>query len=340
MDAIALIKAVKSKNSDSGSPIKEAFICQVLVEALEDGKNPSYGLVQECLQEARELEQREEEASKQESRRVSTEPNVKPSLLENSVFRILDGKVHQVRRELFEGNAEVPFPEWRDAVSWMRRLRAEGAPQRLDRKKSAKLMERVNKLAREFESLNGDQILIRRKLPILDIYVEPGSNASQLGSIRVKRWNKTLRVLLRFVDEALSETGLPRHLALLYLLTGRRRMPGISVSVPEPPTSKIAMTTIEIPRFTPSWADMRTAYNLLRSYRGNRKAPDFISREVARSIGDLGGVPEKGKMKFWKSVADDINEKENPLLDKKLTDKAVRMRFGRLPEEWKISLRA
>lgn len=341
MDSAVLIKAVKTKNSERAIPIKEAFVNKALVAVLEDGENLSNKLVLECIQEAGKLELFEEEAAKPDSQRAAdTTPDVRPSLLANSVFKILDDKVHQVRRDLFDGNAEVPFPEWSDAVAWMKQQQAEGTPQLIDWEKRHQLIERVEKLCDEASELTGEKMWVEKEFPKLDIYREPGSKLSQLDSILVKRWNRKLRVVLGFVEAAFSETGLPRHLSLLYLLSGKRRMPGISVRVLEPPQARVVMTRIEIPRLTPSWEDMRAAYKQLRTLRGNRKAPDFTNREVVSSILDLGGVPAKGKMKFWQAVADDVNRKENPLLKKILSDKAVRERFHRLPEEWKKSLQA
>lgn len=336
MDSRELVNRVRHKNSTSATPVQEAFVNQAIVEAIVSGECMNQGLVQVCLAEARKLES-ESSVGSEDTSTESDELNMSATLLAKSIFRMLDDEVRSIRRELFDDDPEAPFPEWSDAIAWLRCKKAEVEPRKIDLPKVRRLLKRQEEICREVEEETGEQISTMRRIPQLDLYQEPEGTKGWDPRISVRIWDLKLRRLLSFVEKAELETGLPGHLALLYLLTGKRRLPGISVQV-EGTGALVPMTTVKISRLTPSWKDMRKAYRLIRDLRGNRKAPDFISQEIARSIDYLGGVPEKGRMKFWKVVAADVNEKQIFGLENEISEKAVRMRFERLPEDWQSYL--
>lgn len=337
MDSRELVNRVRHKNSTSGTPVREAFINQAIVEAIESGVCMNQGLVQVCLAEARKLEN-ESPVKSETNSAASDQLNMSATLLAESIFRMLDDEASRIRRELFDDNPEAPFSEWSDAIAWLRRVKTEVEPREIDDAKAQRLLKRQNELCRKVEEETGEQIYTERRTPQLDLYNEPNGTEGWEPRISVRIWDLKLRRLLSFVDFAKFETRLPSQFALLYLLTGKRRLPGVSVHVAGTSTPSVPLTTIKIQRLSPSWKDMKVAYELLRDLRGNQKAPDFISQEVARSIDYLGGVPKKGRMKFWKVVAADVNEKQIFGLEKELTEKAVRERFGRLPEDWQSHL--
>lgn len=354
-DASVLIDEVERRNrgTEIGKRVKTKFIHQALVAVLREPRHMNPGLVRECLGDARRLEAEAKETEGLKEDKSSMVPklgsDLPPPQLAGWVFDALDSEVRKVRRQLFEVNPEglePPFSDWGQAVTWLNEQKAEGAPQNVDWEESNQLMELVKEACRSIERLTGEQILITRRFPQLDIYAEPGSSRSQRRSISVKRWNRKLRVLLAFVDEAQRTTGLPRTFSLLYLLTGERRIPRTSVRVIGPVGTSIPRTSVTFWQTTPKQEDVKRACRDLRElasgerrkdWRKGKRPPRGMSLEIATSVRNLGGVPEKGKMKFWPRVVDDLRKRAVPGA-RKIKEQSAYNRFYRLPAEYRVGL--
>lgn len=343
MESQEFVRRLRDKNRESGKPIPEVFVQQALGEWLwMERPMQSRGDLQACLASARAL--REEDGERFEIVASDGGPSERsgggaPSdpttaIVANRLYDDLEPEVADLRRQLFDGNPDVPFPDWDDAFDWLRQEEADSVRPPGYLEMCEEYEEKIKSLCKEYVSRRGGGEW-SFEFPSGPLAYLPSSRCGHNGICRMAAdpYQKRLWALWRFVSEKANLTDLGEPSLLAFVLSGQRSWPSVLLNVtafrwPE----GIRFTTIRIPNPTPSWKDFENIYASLRKKRKNKKGLSEINRALVAALGEAGKYPERGngRMDFWEQVAKTIREDfgvEN------FTGIMAKKRFDRLPKE-------
>lgn len=346
MDAYTFVEQITKRNRESGDPIEHRYIDQAIGEWLRRGDPmQNRGHVQECLARAREFE--EENGRRLEiatsGDEESTGSGAIPSdpataILASRLFDDLEPKAAELRRQLFDGNPDVPFPNWDDAFDWLRQEEARGVRPPDHDRICREYRDKIRRLCDEYSKSTGEMWSLSFPNGILQYLPRSGNEHRGIHTMAVRSWCKKLWSLLVFVSENANRTGLGEPSVLAFVLSGQRSWPKVSLTAIGSRSPKgIRFTTIRIPNPAPSWEDFEYIYGELRKMRDGKKGLSKINRSLVAAIGEAEKFPErrKGRMKFWEDVATKV--REDLELDA-FTGVMAAKRFARLPEEIRESV--
>lgn len=346
MDAYTFADQIAKRNRESGDPIEDRYIDQAIGEWLRRGDPmQSRGHVQGCLARARAFEEENgrrleivtlgDEESKV-SGAVPSDPAT--AILAARLFDDLEPKAAELRRQLFDGNPDVPFPNWDDAFDWLRQEEARGVRPPDHDRVCREYKDKIRRLCEEYRKSTGEMWSLSFPNGILQYLPHSGNEHRGINTMAVRSWYKRLWPLLEFVLENANRTGLGGPSILAFVLSGQRSWPKVSLSaISSRSPEGIRFTTITIPNPTPSWKDLEYIYGELRKMRDSKKGLSEVNRSLVAAIGEAEKFPERrnGRMKFWEDVAAKVCEDLE--LDA-FTGRMAAKRFARLPKEIRESV--
>lgn len=315
--------------------ISDRAAIQAVEEFERRGSLGTPGEVQACLARALEIENQSFVASEDGGLEEALDPTV--DLQAGEAFDALKESAAELRKVLF-GNPAPPFQGLDEAGKWIRKEKEKAGSRELDREKFERLYGAANQACIELGEYLDVNLTLDVRSRVLNYYEEPnrGQDRAVIRREGVFRSDRRLWQLQSFVASAHKETGLHEADVVALVLTGLAPKRKILVEWAElsfPP--KCLQTTITIPKRFPVWADLRAAYQVIQEARERRRLLDETGSCLIDAIRRLGGLPAKGKMKFWRDVAELVREY---LGDASFTDKAARMRYGRLPASIRAEL--
>jgi hypothetical protein len=226
--------------------------------------------------------------------------------------------VQELRKELFpKSGSEPPYRSLEKATKWIERQAHLETPGQF----SDQVLRYPD--TRHARTRNGQ-------------LVYPGARAVPIppGSPLVK--------LKQYVQQASRVTGYREAALVDFVLTGRPHvLPRVSISrgglIPSHRGAGVVKTsvfTITLRAQKVIWEDLRAAFKAIdRIQRSETAGLSEPSLAVVAAIKRLGGVPPRGKRKFWKKVSE--SEEVAPY---KLRPENVDKRYRRFPEELRRSL--
>lgn len=330
--------AVRRQNRASGSPVEEPFVAQAVLSASEQGTASTPGDIQLCLARARQLEGEWTSNHSAQAERRGPIPDPEPAASADRLYDLMEEEVAELRLQIF-GSSEVPFSDWKEAVSWIKE-EVETARARprdpVDWDAFDDLGRRIGELCRQMSRV----VNLPVTMPQATAAVLPHYTKDFVMSMvsPTRRSDGTLLPLANFVNQASKDTGLPAEMITTFVLSGARLRPSITVKgfLALGFATKMPCVTITIPKTLPSWDDFKKAYRFLRESRGGAKGLSASTRKMIALIQQLDGIPKKGIMAFWEKVAKKMTEE----LGTPYTARAVRGRVERLPREMRESLMA
>lgn len=343
MEHQEFVRGLLDKNRDSGDPVPRIYLHQAIGERVDLGRSiRSCGDLQECLESARELWEEAREQleivasddgpSERSGGGVPSDPTT--AIVANRLYDDLEPEVADLRRQLFDGNPDVPFPDWDDAFDWLRQEEADSVRPPGYLEMCEEYEEKIKSLCKEYVSRRGDGEW-SFEFPSGPLAYLPSSRCGHHGMCRMAAdpYQKRLWALWRFVSEKANLTGLGEPSLLAFVLSGQRSWPTVSLNVtafrwPE----GIRYTTIKVPNPTPSWKDFKYIYSALRRRRDGKKGLSDVQRALVAALGEAGDYPDRrnGRMDFWEQVASTVRER---LALEKLTGMMAKKRFDRLPKK-------
>ncbi len=321
-------REVAGRLERSGQTLSKESVLRALEEFKGQGWTRSQGDIQACLARMTELD--EERASGPGADRLDPVLDPTVDLAAADAFEQLEAGAAALRVELF-GDPTAPFQSLNEAGAWIRREKEKAAGRQIDQTQLSSLLQAAFKACREL----GDY---------LEVAVDPTPSARTLsyleeqsgpdGGFVIRREgvfysDVSLWKLQSFVSSASRETGLPEADIVAFVLAWKqvsRRANVHWVELSFPP--KALQTIITIPKRFPVWADMRKAYKVIREARVNRRLLDKTGSCLVRVIRQRGGLPAKGKMRFWKEVSEQVKKE---LALKRFTERAALRRYERFP---------
>jgi hypothetical protein len=147
------------------------------------------------------------------------------------------------------------------------------------------------------------------------------------GRAPAPKSHREFQRLNQFTHAESERTGLKPSQILVFVLSGERLELGSGTQISERffGTMAVTKTTFEIPSELPSYEDVRKIFRLNLRMRGNRKGLSDKRKVIIEEIENAGGVPKKGKGKFWGEMAKKVSKKTG----ERLSADATRKCFGR-----------
>ena len=332
MTAQEFAEKLTERNRALRDPVVDPFLSHAGFQAILCDKIHSQGDLQSCLQEARHL---------QELSSASEEPGFEEELPKldpfqpEKVYDELEEPVKDLRKDIF-GSDEPPFPQWDDAVSWIQLelSQVKETPKNPELDKALQI--RIRELKQDLEAFYDRKVDLLWPMLRLD-YPARFDDGFAVRRFGVPKSHRAFRRLAEFQFATSQRTGLQPTVILIFVLSGLRTPLAFNFQISQQIIgTKIPETILKLGSAQPSWRELQAVYKYLLRQRGNRKGLRTSTKILIAEIERAGGVPRKGKMKFWERIAESVTEQTG----KKLSKGAARLCFRRLSDALKQSLSA
>ena len=218
------------------------------------------------------------------------------------MYAFIKAEVEAVRRKIFR-HPEPPFANYKEAVSWLESEARKESPDR----KNKKAFDRAYRewIAKGQELQKHTNGIVRCGLERKTItYAKPDDEWTR--SVVVDR-GTSLATLEAFIRKASNQTGFSQPALVIHVLTPIRPvLPRWRLSYTPPLPFPGPARRIQVALLTQNVTskDFRGIYRAINVLLRRKKAAhiDKIDQILFEAVNQLGGVPSKGKMKFWRAI--------------------------------------
>ncbi len=222
------------------------------------------------------------------------------------ILKLIRPDVEAVRRKLF-GNPDPPFKKYKEAIAWFERESRKKGKERTLEKVFDRSYRKWVRHAAQLQKLTAKCIVSPRLKARIITYVKPGDEWTHSVPVRL---GTPLATLEDFLRKAEKRTGFPQPALVIHVLTPIPLvLPRWSLSY-TPPVGEYkprGLFTVKIIAQTVSWEDMRTIYKAINWTVGRSRASilDETDQVLLGVMKRLGGIPARGKMEYWRRVAEE-----------------------------------